>query len=210
MGLDLDLSFGEAEAAAATSSSDEDGYDLTLDIDSAVSSADAGSTGALDLDLSFDSPGNGDSIETVRLDPDAMAALDVPGAGSQIEDDFGIDTEFQDIFASDGNDVGGTGDLDIDFDLGSDFGAEGATGAEFSLDDLPALDDDADDDDSSTLVLGRGSDGEADEVQTKLDLAQAYMDMEDVEGARGILGEVLAQGSEGQQEIARTMLSKLT
>ena len=73
-----------------------------------------------------------------------------------------------------------------------------------------SVEDDDGEDDASTLVLGRGADGEVDEVQTKLDLAQAYMDMEDLEGARGILGEVLAEGNAAQQEVARAMLSKLT
>ena len=48
-----------------------------------------------------------------------------------------------------------------------------------------------------------------DEVQTKLDLAQAYVEMGDSEVARGFLDEVLAEGDASQREIARTMLSKL-
>ena len=48
-----------------------------------------------------------------------------------------------------------------------------------------------------------------DEVQTKIDLAQAYLEMGDVEVARGFLDEVLAEGDTGQRESARTMLSKI-
>lgn len=48
-----------------------------------------------------------------------------------------------------------------------------------------------------------------DEVGTKLDLAKAYVDMGDQEGAKEILDEVLLEGSEDQQEQARLMLSKL-
>ena len=48
-----------------------------------------------------------------------------------------------------------------------------------------------------------------DEVQTKIDLAQVYMEMGDTESARGFLEAVLAEGDAEQQEAARDMLSKL-
>jgi len=48
-----------------------------------------------------------------------------------------------------------------------------------------------------------------DEVATKLDLAQAYIDMGDTEGARDILSEVLTEGDDGQRGEAKEMLSRL-
>jgi pilus assembly protein FimV len=48
-----------------------------------------------------------------------------------------------------------------------------------------------------------------DEATTKLDLARAYIEMGDSEGARDILGEVLKEGNAGQQDEAKDMLSKL-
>jgi pilus assembly protein FimV len=50
---------------------------------------------------------------------------------------------------------------------------------------------------------------ETNEVGTKLDLARAYIDMGDPEGARSILGEVVAEGDEGQQGEARQLLESL-
>ena len=47
------------------------------------------------------------------------------------------------------------------------------------------------------------------EVSTKLDLAQAYVDMGDKEGAREILQEVLKEGATEQQEEARKLLAEL-
>jgi pilus assembly protein FimV len=47
------------------------------------------------------------------------------------------------------------------------------------------------------------------EVSTKLDLARAYIDMGDVEGAREILQEVLKEGAAEQQEDARKLLAEL-
>lgn len=47
------------------------------------------------------------------------------------------------------------------------------------------------------------------EVSTKLDLARAYVDMGDVEGARDILQEVLKEGATEQQEEAQKLLAEL-
>jgi pilus assembly protein FimV len=48
-----------------------------------------------------------------------------------------------------------------------------------------------------------------DEVATKIDLARAYMEMEDPDAARVILEEVIAEGTEEQKTEAREMLSRL-
>ena len=49
----------------------------------------------------------------------------------------------------------------------------------------------------------------ADEVATKLDLARAYIDMGDHQGARDILDEVVKDGDDGQRQEAEEMLSRL-
>ncbi|MDA7088366.1 LysM peptidoglycan-binding domain-containing protein [Pseudomonas sp. SA3-5] len=48
-----------------------------------------------------------------------------------------------------------------------------------------------------------------DETATKLDLARAYIDMGDTEGARDILDEVIAEGNDGQQQEARELIANL-
>jgi pilus assembly protein FimV len=48
-----------------------------------------------------------------------------------------------------------------------------------------------------------------DEAATKLDLAQAYIDMGDSDGARDILNEVVSEGSAEQKSEAEEMLSRL-
>ena len=50
---------------------------------------------------------------------------------------------------------------------------------------------------------------QGDEVNTKLDLARAYVDMGDSEGARDILDEVVEEGSETQQDEARKLMQAL-
>ncbi|MNE56220.1 hypothetical protein D3C80_1511140 [compost metagenome] len=51
--------------------------------------------------------------------------------------------------------------------------------------------------------------GGADEVATKLDLARAYIDMGDHDGARDILDEVRKDGSDVQRQEADELLSRL-
>lgn len=50
---------------------------------------------------------------------------------------------------------------------------------------------------------------ETDEVTTKLDLAKAYIEMQDSDGARDILDEVIKEGNSAQQSEARRMLEQL-
>ncbi len=47
------------------------------------------------------------------------------------------------------------------------------------------------------------------EVGTKLDLARAYVDMGDPDGARNILDEVLTEGSVSQKQEAKRLLDSL-
>jgi len=47
------------------------------------------------------------------------------------------------------------------------------------------------------------------EVATKLELAQAYEEMGDLEGARELLNEVVSEGSEAQQAQARAKLDQM-
>lgn len=48
-----------------------------------------------------------------------------------------------------------------------------------------------------------------DPIDTKLDLARAYLDMGDADGARAMLEEVLSEGGQSQQETARRLLDNI-
>jgi pilus assembly protein FimV len=52
--------------------------------------------------------------------------------------------------------------------------------------------------------------GDEDEVATRLDLARAYMDMGDREGAKDLLDEVVRDGTAKQQQEARSLLKKIS
>ena len=79
--------------------------------------------------------------------------------------------------------------------------------SDFSAESL-AMDDEApmsDDDMDAELDFM----ADADEAATKLDLARAYMDMGDNEGARDILAEVAHEGNEQQREEAVDLLGRI-
>jgi pilus assembly protein FimV len=96
----------------------------------------------------------------------------------------------------------------LEFDLG-DFDFKGHTKdlealAETEREEAPevALEPQGGSEDFALLTL--------DELETKLDLARAYVDMEDLEAAREILEEVYARGSEAQKQEAKCLLDKLS
>jgi pilus assembly protein FimV len=71
-----------------------------------------------------------------------------------------------------------------------------------SEDSLTEEDDEEDEDDFAFL-------SDSDEAATKLDLARAYIDMGDMDGAGEILNEVLQQGTEIQRREAQVLLGRL-
>jgi len=73
---------------------------------------------------------------------------------------------------------------------------------EFTLDDVNGTLEDEEDASEGMLNI-------TDEVATKLDLARAYMDMGDPDGARGILDEVMGEGNDEQKLEAEGIISEL-
>jgi pilus assembly protein FimV len=57
---------------------------------------------------------------------------------------------------------------------------------------------------------GDGELADLDEVSTKLDLARAYIDMGDPDGARSILDEVMEEGSDHQKDEARGIMAQMS
>lgn len=86
---------------------------------------------------------------------------------------------------------------DVDFDLGGASDADDSPTAQNRMvtEQLPQLSD------LEPVTMS--------EVGTKLDLARAYMDMGDPDGARNILQEVLAEGSASQKQEARRLIDSL-
>jgi len=142
------------------------------------------------LDLDFDA-GLDDKFETVTEinldDPD----LDITNLSLDIDgDDFDKimpeDNAYKNSTEEAVSKVADTIDLDGDDNLLADFD-----------DNLSFLDLD---DDAEAI--------EETQVETKLDLAKAYIDMGDIEGARSTLEEVMADGSDDQKREAEELLQQ--
>ena len=136
-----------------------------------------------DNSLDFDLDLGGDAGESTSQEP-PLESLDF---------DLGMDEEKAAEEAPEEEKPAAEESNVMDFDLGDlnldeDFGATGELPEEES---------------------GDGMLSEADEVATKLDLARAYIDMGDPDGARSILDEVLEEGSDAQKDEARGMLEQL-
>jgi FimV-like protein len=102
----------------------------------------------------------------------------------------GADTVEQPRSSPFGGDVFGGGATPLDLDVGDDIlGGDDPTGTE----EASPLD-------PQTMT----------EVGTKLDLARAYIDMGDPEGARSILEEVLDEGDPAQRREAQSLIDVLT
>lgn len=99
------------------------------------------------------------------------------------------------------------GGLDLALDIDETPVAEGAgEGA----DDLEAdVADVADAADVESIGEPDAEEGDNPEVATKLELAQAYEEMGDLEGARELLTEVLSEGSSAQKAVAQARLDQL-
>ena len=127
-----------------------------------------------------------DASSDVDLDPDLAALL------NEVSDDE-IVLDEETISASD--------DLDAELDSELEMLLSDAGGESLDLDET----DDSEDDSLDGLNLLEG----ADEVETKLDLARAYLDMEDFDGAKDILQEILKEGSDAQQSEANSLLGSI-
>ena len=75
--------------------------------------------------------------------------------------------------------------------------------------DLEDFDMDVSDSDDEEEPQGDGELADMDEVSTKLDLARAYVDMGDPDGAKSILDEVMEEGNEDQKDEARGILEQM-
>ena len=97
---------------------------------------------------------------------------------------------------ADTDDLALTMDADVDAETGE--AGERPESIEFSLDET-----------GEDEAQGEGLLASTDEVATKLDLARAYLDMEDPEGARSILQEVMEEGNAEQRSEAESLISNI-
>ena len=191
--------------------------------DNAGSSQELGSIDD-DMDDTFLEDDQIDEGEVIELDE---SSLDLSADGIDLdedsidldatddEDDF-EDTAFMSVVDEDVGDSDDEISFDLDDDPAMDADSDGSpaktgTFAPGDFDDpeeLAISETDIGDvsfDDIDDLMLP----DDVDEVGTKLDLARAFIDMGDVEGARSSLDEVLVEGDENQKAEATGLLKHL-
>ncbi len=208
------------------SESDDDLLDFDFDIDSENVDLSA-ATGDADTDEMFaeleaatgsDAPTTteaaaeeGDNSLDFDMDMGTETSAEAPAVDDKPVDDNGLDFDVSSLDFDLNTDASSTvtkaasdDDGDLDFDLGDvdevaskDVSADADETGDDLEDDLgDELDDDAF--------------GDVDEIGTKLDLAKAYVDMGDGDGAKSILDEVMEEGDEDQKKQAGELLAQLS
>jgi len=198
--------------------------DFELDLDTGVADEIAGAADDLSPDdLNIDSVDTGEFATNVDMEPAVLdqvvePQLDEAIGSAEAVEDFELDLDL----SSDTDDLSAA---QLDDALGDNLGLELPDETvelervvseadddqlldeiERSLDELEAdglLTPDLDEDAQFSF------DDDADTSATKLDLARAYIDMGDDDGAREILGEVISEGDSNQQGEASELLGKL-
>jgi pilus assembly protein FimV len=192
-----DLAFNELESASD---------DIDLDLDADVTAAAEVDGGHIEFNLDDFATSNTVDGENADINED-MAE---PTASKQADDDLlSFDTNFSRVDSDDDAslNIDSNDSEQDDNSLSFDAVDEAAADADnFELDavDLPA------DSDTPDLEFDIGDLDDIDEAETKLDLASAYIDMGDPDGARSILNEVLVEGSEEQKNRAHELLESLS
>ncbi|MFP6795155.1 MAG: FimV/HubP family polar landmark protein, partial [Pseudomonadales bacterium] len=184
---DDDLSFDLDDVDDLDAETDDDELDLTADTGEELSLDEAMELGDADLDLDLDAGLEEVTAESEEEDLDLALGLD-----DEIDLDFGDDV-------GDGEDDG----LDLDLDDASDDDAL----------DLDLGDDDSlelVDDDSLELVDNDDELNLDEDASSKLDLARAYIEMGDNDGAKPLLQEVLVEGDDVQVSEANELLGNIS
>jgi pilus assembly protein FimV len=209
--LDLDFDAPMEESAELEMPVDETIAIPSSDAPAAEESVEELSAGELEFDIG--------ETEAVAEEPEAAA-----------EEEFSLDIEASELdlevveeTPADEEDSVEIDSSELDFDMGEDLAespeAEESAEADISLDadlDFSMDTDEPSAEEPAAAPVAEASDeldlsdlGDVDEINTKLDLAKAYMDMGDHEGARDILDEVVAGGNSQQKQEAQELLGQL-
>ncbi len=206
--LDFDLSLDDTPSTTGNSALSDDLADFSLDLDEPKTTATSEEDDfLLSLDDDLGSTTGNNDFADLNLEPDATPELH---AGLDAEHELPADFDLSladdepaapvsnETFAAKLDEV--TAELDqmndkLDLPEEDDFDSLIAP-ASPSVASLDA-------DDDFDFLSG------TDETATKLDLARAYIDMGDSEGARDILDEVISEGTDVQQQEARELIARI-
>ncbi len=171
-------------------------------------------------------PGEAETVDGLATLFDAEPAedgdngpdLELGAADSEAEEEADFGALFEEESAAEGTDSTAVPELSDEDDGASGSEQEASADTEneessgdfesthYMLQDSPA---DKESPDSADVPMDADLSVPVDEVQAKLDLAQAYVDSGDQEGGRGILDEILAEGNEAQKQEAQALLDQM-
>jgi pilus assembly protein FimV len=190
MAMEFDIAEDEAAAAG-------DGSDFT---DTAVL-PDTDDDGGVDADDVIDLGSDDTALATAGLDLETQEL-------SLVVDDANEDISIIDFGGEDFIEPGDVVDSNDELADSTDMASESIRTGTFAPGDFEepaaAADSMSDIDDIDDLMLP----DDVDEVSTKLDLARAFIDMGDTEGARGSLEEVMVEGNDEQKAEAKALLEQ--
>ena len=237
--LELEADEMDIDVADFMEGAGESDLDVEANLDTDMSLSEEGEAADLDMDFDLGADGAGLEVDaSLDFDAEEVNSIDLgvdDAASAAVEEEFdlGGDLDLSDDLAMDlgspAEDVAesSVGNDGLDFDMG-DFDTtadEESSSATVGLDD-EAFDDAAGstqmiDDESLETMIDDMDSGEADfgldddmpdnldEVGTKLDLAKAYIDMGDSDGAKASLEEVIQEGSAQQKKEAEELLAQI-
>lgn len=193
---DLDVALSELESQ------------LTDDLENPVGDLDSISEELEDLDLG-ELAGKADADITDDLPEMDLSSTSV--ADSNDESSLSLDLE------SLGQEVEEQSSEQIISDFNDEDSAIEELAQELESFDINSLESESEDSTDDILMgadddlLGDLSDAdEMDDVSTKIDLAKAYIEMGDKDGAKGILEEVVSEGSDAQRQQAEALISEIS
>lgn len=231
-GMDFDFTPEPAESKPEPEPAAADPRDAGMDLDFDLSDSElpektpepapaepSNDFGEDDLDLDFDF-GDLDADEAGDTDPAWDLDKDSKPVDSPDEDVLSDIPELEDPFASDEDPTEDWGDLTDEAPAPEEELPEPqAFEQDSDTDPAPVVDEPMPEPEEPAMTASADDEGEwdedfdflagTDEIATKLDLARAYIDMEDGEGARDILNEVLEEGNDEQKSDARKLLETI-
>ena len=211
LGLDLDFASDNEPGTLLdfdldTAAEETDGLDFNIPTDeiAEVNTAD------LELDMSAEDTAQTEVALDVGLPDDETAKVDLDS-----ELDFDMGEIEKDVSALDlqldGNGESSMG-LTLDMDVDTAVAEQKDDGLTMEMSqptfnemEMPSMEAEVDATDIADLDIPSAMD----EVGTKLDLAKAYIDMGDPDGAKSILDEVLDEGTPPQQQEAQQLMQQI-
>ena len=192
-GLDwIDTGLNAAKGAPSGAlTADDDALDFSLDL--------GNGPGLLGEESGGSKPVTSSAVGTESLDFQWDSAASSAPKNPDTNEEFAIQFDDEDISnlttadlqIADPGSSREKGSSDRLFDISGDISGEGSgEGAGLTLE-----------------AVGNGADSDA--IETKLDLARAYLEMGDGEGARGILDEVRSEGNQAQRALADTLVASI-